>query len=106
MNFQDYLNYSKLDAKDYQHSGVDWCIARENPKSEHCRGGIIADEMGLGKTIMMIGTLLANFSMPNLIILPVVLVEQWKEQFERTTGHSPLIYHGSHKKSTRISWFK
>ena len=51
---------------------------------------------------MMIGTLLANFSMPNLIILPVVLVEQWKEQFERTTGHSPLIYHGSHKKKVSI----
>jgi SNF2 family DNA or RNA helicase len=102
MNFQDYLNYSKLDAKDYQCAGVDWCIAREAPTSEHCRGGIIADEMGLGKTIMMIGTLLANFSMPNLIVLPVVLIEQWKEQFERTTGHSPLIYHGSHKKKVSI----
>ena len=102
MNFQDYLNYSNLDAKDYQRNGVEWCIARESPTSEHCRGGIIADEMGLGKTIMMIGTLLANFSMPNLIVLPVVLVEQWKEQFERTTGHSPLIYHGSHKKKVSV----
>ena len=102
MNFQDYLNYSNLDAKEYQCTGVDWCIARENTESEHCRGGIIADEMGLGKTIMMIGTILANFSMPNLIVLPVVLVEQWKEQFERTTGHSPLIYHGSRKKKVSV----
>jgi len=102
MNFQDYLNYSNLDAKDYQRTGVDWCIAREADNSEHCRGGIIADEMGLGKTIVMIGTILANFSMPNLIILPVVLVEQWKEQFERTTGHSPLIYHGSRKKNVTV----
>lgn len=91
-----------MDAKEYQRTGVEWCIARENPKSEHCRGGIIADEMGLGKTIMMIGTILANFSMPNLIVLPVVLVEQWKEQFERTTGHSPLIYHGSLKKKVSV----
>ena len=102
MNFQDYLNYSNLDAKEYQCTGVDWCREREDIESEHCRGGIIADEMGLGKTIMMIGTILANFSMPNLIVLPVVLVEQWKEQFERTTGHTPLIYHGSRKKNVTV----
>ena len=103
MNFQDYLNYSNLDAKEYQCTGVDWCREREDIESEHCRGGIIADEMGLGKTIMMIGTILANFSMPNLIVLPVVLVEQWKEQFERTTGHTPLIYHGSRKKNVTVA---
>ena len=96
MNFQNYLAHSKLDAKEYQKEGVDWCIAREQ-STTYCRGGIIADEMGLGKTIMMIGTLLANFSMPNIIILPVILVEQWKEHFERTTGHSPLVYHGATK---------
>ena len=62
------------------------------------RGGIIADEMGLGKTIMMIGTIVSNFKMPNLIILPNVLIEQWKEQFQRTTVHSPIIYHGASKK--------
>ena len=36
--------------------------------------------------------------MPNLIVLPLVLVEQWKEQFKRTTGHSPLVYYGAVKK--------
>jgi len=40
--------------------------------------------------------------MPNLIILPVVLIEQWKEQFERTSGHTPIIYHGSSKKKISI----
>lgn len=102
MDFQEYLAHSNLDSKEYQMKGVEWCSEREKQTSLYCRGGIIADEMGLGKTIMMIGTILSNFSMPNLIILPVVLVEQWKAQFERTTGHSPLVYHGVTKARVTI----
>lgn len=102
MNFQQFLQHSKLDSKPYQSLGVDWCIKREEPVAAYCRGGIIADEMGLGKTIMMIGLIVCNFKMPNLIILPVVLVEQWKEQFQHTTGHTPLIYHGAMKKNISL----
>lgn len=102
MNFQQFLQHSNLDSKPYQSHGVDWCIHREHDTSVYCRGGIIADEMGLGKTIMMIGLIVCNFKMPNLIILPVVLVEQWKEQFELTTGHTPVIYHGTMKKNISI----
>ena len=122
MDFKKFLQQSGLESKPYQEEGVAWCISREqeptadedpdkepsaDPDKEpsadkdqdnYCRGGIIADEMGLGKTIMMIGTIVSNFKMPNLIILPNVLIEQWKEQFQRTTGHSPLIYHGASKK--------
>lgn len=48
-----------------------------------CKGGILADEMGLGKTIMMIALILAN--RPNdkcqtLIIAPLTVVKQWKDQ--------------------------
>ena len=102
MNFQQFLQHSKLDSKPYQSLGVDWCIQREHPMAAYCRGGIIADEMGLGKTIMMIGLIVCNFKMPNLIILPVVLIDQWKEQFEHTTGHTPVIYHGTMKKNMSL----
>ena len=91
-----------MDSKQHQSFGVDWCIQREQTSAVYCRGGIIADEMGLGKTITMIGLIVCNFKMPNLIILPVVLIEQWKEQFERTSGHTPIIYHGSSKKKISI----
>jgi len=100
MDFQEFLSYSNLDSKVYQKEGVDWCLSREqqpNPETT-IRGGIIADEMGLGKTIMMIATIVCNFKMPTLIVLPNVLIEQWKEQFQLTTGHTPLIYHGQVKK--------
>ena len=97
MEFQAFLQQANLDSKTYQKEGVEWCISRER-ESNYCSGGIIADEMGLGKTIMMIGTIVGNFKMPNLIILPNVLMEQWKEQFQLTTGHTPIIYHGQVKK--------
>ena len=29
MNFQEFLKHSKLDSKDYQRGGVEWCINRE-----------------------------------------------------------------------------
>jgi SNF2 family DNA or RNA helicase len=96
MDFQEFLQQANLDSKVYQQEGVDWCISRE--QSKYCSGGIIADEMGLGKTIMMIGTIVGNFKIPTLIILPYVLIEQWKEQFQRTTGHTPIVYHGQVKK--------
>jgi SNF2 family DNA or RNA helicase len=97
MEFQEFLRQANLDSKPYQKDGVEWCISREQG-ANYCSGGIIADEMGLGKTIMMIGTIVGNFKMPNLIILPNVLMEQWKEQFQLTTGHTPIIYHGQVKK--------
>ena len=55
----------------------------EREGTEFCRGGIVADEMGLGKTITMIATMIVNFQMPNLVVLPVALIEQWKEQIQK-----------------------
>lgn len=97
MEFKTFLKYSKLGYKQYQEDGVNWMTEREKGE-KFCKGGIIADEMGLGKTIMMIGNLIKNFYMSNLIVLPVVLLEQWKDQFIKTTGHIPFIYHGNYTK--------
>lgn len=97
VNFEKFLEFSGLEEKEHQREGVTWCIKREE-SIEFCRGGIIADEMGLGKTITMIATMIVNFKMPNLIVLPVALIEQWKEQIQKTTGHTPLVYHGEVKR--------
>lgn len=105
MEFNEFIKQAGLDSNKYQEDGVGWCVERENSEV-YCKGGLIADEMGLGKTILMIGTVVQNFKMSNLIVLPVVLLEQWSEQFKRTTGHSPLIYHGSVKKKTTCEMLK
>lgn len=87
---------AKLDPKPYQRDGVKWCLGNEL-QEEGIKGGIIADEMGLGKTVTMIGTMVANTVKRTLIVLPVVLVEQWASQIKRITGHSALVYHGQQK---------
>jgi SNF2 family DNA or RNA helicase len=98
MEFHKFIEQAGLEKKTYQQEGVDWCVEREGSE-DYCKGGIIADEMGLGKTIMMIGTLIQNFKMPNLIILPLVILDQWKVHFKQTTGHTPLVYYGAVKKA-------
>jgi len=108
MEFKKFIesSYNHLDYKEYQAEGVRWCIEREKIEDgekiegtqDYCCGGIIADEMGLGKTIMMIGTILENFKMPTLIILPVFLIDQWYQHIYRATGHKALVYHGQIKK--------
>lgn len=78
-------------------------LEREHTADNGVRGGIIADEMGLGKTIMMIGTMVSNTRERTLIVLPVALLDQWKEQIFRTTGHEVLVYHGKNKTYTPLA---
>lgn len=98
--FTSYIQRNELQPKDYQFDGVQWCLNNELCERPPCntRGGFVADEMGLGKTILMIGTMISNLLPHTLIVLPPVLIEQWREKIHTTTGHQPLVYHGSNKK--------
>jgi SNF2 family DNA or RNA helicase len=90
------IEQAKLDFKNYQYDGVKWCLRNEirpNP-IDNIRGGFIADEMGLGKTITVIGVMVANILPRTLIVVPVILLQQWHDEILRITGHRPLIYHG------------
>lgn len=75
--------------------------------STQCLGGILADEQGLGKTLSVVALMLANPPPPEdgkpskwrtLIVCPVSLVGQWKEEIEQRIDpeHRPsiYIYHG------------
>ena len=78
--FTSYIQRNNLQHKDYQFDGVQWCLNNELCERPPCnaRGGFIADEMGLGKTILMIGTMVSNLLPHTLIVLPPVLIEQWR----------------------------
>lgn len=97
--FDRYLARTGMEKKEYQCEGLRWCLNNELRPDPPVgvRGGFIADEMGLGKTIMMIGLCVSNYIKKTLIVLPPVLIDQWYHQILRTTGHEPLIYHGSNK---------
>lgn len=99
--FHRYLERTGMTFHSYQLDGVKWCVHSEiNSDLTYggVRGGFIADEMGLGKTIMMIGTMVCNRLSRTLIVVPVILIEQWYNQIYKTTGHKALIYHGNKKK--------
>jgi SNF2 family DNA or RNA helicase len=90
-----------MEHKDYQYEGVRWCLQNElrvassdQDDNPLFRGGFVADEMGLGKTIMMIGLFLSHFRSSTLVVVPLVLLDQWYAQIYKTTGHKALIYHG------------
>ncbi|WP_084349667.1 SNF2-related protein [Moraxella oblonga] len=76
-----------FEPKSYQIQGVNWLIDLYQNKF---RGGILADDMGLGKTFQVIAFLnyLLNISddfkdKRILIVAPTVLLDNWKNEFEK-----------------------
>jgi SNF2 family DNA or RNA helicase len=94
--FQHLTKMTGLDYKEHQAFGVHWLLHNEMrpDPTQGVRGGILADEMGLGKTIQMISTILAHPVKNTLIVLPLALVEQWKNEIKRIANHDVLVYHG------------
>ena len=111
--FDEYVQKSGLEPKNYQREGVEFCLRRErrcgadaaaDAAAAPILGGIIADEMGLGKTIVMMGLILANLAAfrRTLIVVPVALIAQWVAQLKKTiidtgvkTDLVVVVYHGS-----------
>jgi SNF2 family DNA or RNA helicase len=102
--FKKYLDFSGMEHKSYQYEGVRWCLQNElqNDSSSIVKGGFIADEMGLGKTILMIGTFVAHIVPKTLVVVPLVLLDQWYTQIYKTTGHKAVIYHGPKRWSLNL----
>ena len=107
--FHNYLERNNMQKNPYQEEGLIWCIERElnseslavseNEQREYKKGGIVAYEMGLGKTILMLGLFASNFVRNTLIVVPLPLLNQWKNEIKRTLGHDVLVYHGQSKKN-------
>lgn len=96
--FEKWLGFAGLERKQHQIDGVRWALEREI-NHPHL-GGVIADEMGLGKTIQIIGLIVANIKRKTLIVLPPVLIAQWRDAILQMTGHRALVYHGTNIRST------
>ncbi|KAM4056760.1 HIRAN domain-containing protein [Hirsutella rhossiliensis] len=66
-----------------------------------CSGGILADDMGLGKTLQIISLILTGGPGSTLIVAPVSVMSNWKQQIERhvksNQAPSVLVYHGDKK---------
>ncbi|KAL7975767.1 hypothetical protein Chor_005218 [Crotalus horridus] len=67
------------------------------------KGGILADDMGLGKTIQIIAFLSGMFDAKLvrsvLLVMPVTLVNNWKQEFAKwAPGIRVKLFHGTSKK--------
>lgn len=100
------LSRGKLRFRSHQMEGISWCLEKERKGvlldygngNKWLRGGVIADEMGLGKTFQMLATMICNFVPHSLVVVPLILLDQWVSVFKTITGHSPFVYHGAVKK--------
>jgi len=106
--FCNWLNIVKLDKKQHQLDAIEWCLIRElfqnhsietTPQYGKINGGILADDMGLGKTILMLGCIICNPMRRTLIVVPPVILDQWRKCIFDFLGHKVLIYHGTNKKN-------
>lgn len=96
------LSRGNLRSRSHQSDGISWCLEKERKGilldygngNKWLRGGVIADEMGLGKTFQMLATMICNFVPHSLVVVPLILLDQWVSVFKVLTGHSPFVYHG------------
>ena len=83
----------------HQVDGVEWLLNRERSTPS---GGLLCDEMGLGKTIQMLETMVRNFKMHTLIVVPKSLVKQWKSEINKfVPSFTVCVYDGSNRKFSK-----
>ena len=74
--------------KDHQLTGVAWLQYLWELSPISCRGALLADDMGLGKTIQLLTFIAGCLEKchdidPCLIVAPVSLLENWKEEIDK-----------------------
>ena len=116
-----YGEIEKFELKKHQHQGLAWLqnsyrLRRVGKRG--MQGVLLADDMGLGKTLQILAFIawlyetakLENFEQdglykPILIIAPVILLQNWKDEYNKffkgTLGE-PLILHGDTLKGFRL----
>ena len=97
------LDWSNHKRTPYPHQeiGVRWILGLENKaySEEAINGAILADDMGLGKTFMALSAIEHSYQRcesmditqkPVLIVAPLSLLENWKDEVDKTFHTSPF----------------
>ncbi len=97
----DKLNWSNHARKpfDHQREGVRWIVGVAS--KENSSGCLLADDMGLGKTYMALSAIEHLYRLeaskdakydqkPCLIVAPLSVLQNWKDEVDKTFIHSPF----------------
>lgn len=96
----DWSNYLRTPYK-HQDIGVRWILGLLDQSLENSAisGSLLADDMGLGKTFMALSAVehyyrevsqVQGTQKPTLIVAPLSLLENWKDEVEKTFKTSPF----------------
>jgi len=89
---------TKLKRLPHQVRALEWAAAIEAGIGESSvltrRGGVLADEMGLGKTMVALALMLFHPKQHQLVVVPKVLLAQWRDVIRSRLGHTALVFHG------------
>ncbi len=102
---------SHIELKEHQLHGVAWLQHLWRHSPDACRGALLADDMGLGKTIQLLTFMAAAIESepglaPFLVVAPVSLLENWKEEiakFFAPGAMNVLTLYGPELASKRVS---
>jgi hypothetical protein len=75
----------EIELKEHQKTGIAWLQHLWGKSPGDCRGALLADDMGLGKTIQLLAFMTSAIEAnpkinPFLVVAPVSLLENWKEE--------------------------
>lgn len=101
------IDYSTYKRKPFSHQdeGIRWILGLAEPSlslaegEESLNGALLADDMGLGKTYMALVAIAEYYRLcrerdiverPVLIVVPLTLLENWKEEIEKTFQINPF----------------
>ena len=113
---------SEYKLKSYQKKGLAWLensFKLKNKDNNPRTGVLLADDMGLGKTLQILSFIFwlkeneeynkkyfnDNNKKPILIVAPVILLDNWKNEYDKFFYNSlgtPLILHGDTLRSMKI----
>ncbi|WP_287125705.1 SNF2-related protein [Desulfobacter sp.] len=105
--YKSHIDYSILKRQPFPHQdeGIRWILGLAQPTvslppgEESLHGALLADDMGLGKTYMALVAISEYLRFckkkniverPVLIVVPLTLLENWKEEIQQTFHTSPF----------------
>jgi SNF2 family DNA or RNA helicase len=79
---------SDIVLKEHQKEGVEWLLKKWRNLGDRSGGVLLADDMGLGKTLQLLTFMVSIMERnlhanPFLVVAPVALLENWKEEIEK-----------------------